>query len=90
MKKLLLGLSLIYSCLGFSQYGNEWIDYGQKYYSFKVPQDGIYKLDYNLLTSANVSIPVSTINPFGLKEEVMEVLIPAIILYCTRKKIRLG
>ena len=72
MKKLLLGLSLIYTCLGFSQYGNEWIDYSQKYYSFKIWQDGIYKLDYNLLVSAGV--PVSTINPdnfqvFGFQKE---------------------
>jgi len=72
MKKFLLGLSLIYSSLGFSQFGNEWIDYSQKYYSFKIWQDGIYKLDYNLLVAAGV--PVSTINPdnfqiFGFEKE---------------------
>ena len=73
MKKLVLGWYFIsLASVGFSQYGNEWIDYSQKYYSFKIWQDGIYKLDHALLSGAGV--PVSTINPdnyqiFGFQKE---------------------
>ena len=41
-----------------AQYGNEWIDYNQSYYSFKVEKNGVYKIDYNTLSSAG--FPVST------------------------------
>lgn len=36
-------------------YGNEWINYNQKYYAFKVVNSGIQRLDYNALNSALVS-----------------------------------
>ena len=43
----------------FSQsYGNEWINYNQKYYSFNIVKTGIYKLDYSTLS--NSGIPIST------------------------------
>jgi hypothetical protein len=72
MKKLVLYIILLFPFLSNAQYGNEWIDYGQKYYSFKIWQDGVYKLDYSLLASAGV--PVSTIDPdnfqiFGFDQE---------------------
>lgn len=66
---------LLISMFGWGQtYGNEWINYSQKYYAFKVypnnlpanfgdPHDketGIYILDYTTLV--NAGIPVSTIN----------------------------
>ena len=41
-------------------YGNEWINYAQNYYSFKVAQDGIYKIDYNTLI--NSGIPLSFVS----------------------------
>lgn len=58
--------------MGSSQYGNEWINYSQSYYQFKIWQDGVYKLDYATLQSAGV--PVSTIQPenyqiFGFEQE---------------------
>ena len=61
---LILLLSISYSGTG-QTYGNEWIDYGQQYFSFKVYPDnpipnnfgdlsgvssGIYMLDYNTIT----------------------------------------
>ena len=57
---------------GFSQYGNEWIDYSNKYYSFKIIEDGFYKLDYATLSAAG--IPVNSISPsnyqiFGFEKE---------------------
>jgi len=56
-------------------YGNEWIDYNQKYYSFKVASPstptnitsdgniytGVYRIEYSTLVNAN--IPLATIHP---------------------------
>jgi hypothetical protein len=54
-------------------FGNGWINYNQKYYSFPVVQSGIYKLDYSTLLSAG--IPLNTFQPsniqiFGREKEV--------------------
>jgi hypothetical protein len=42
------------------QYGNEWINYAQDYYSFKITNTGIYHIDANALNASG--IPVSSIN----------------------------
>ena len=39
-------------------YGNEWINYSQKYYAFNVNTSGIHKIDYTALS--NSGIPVGT------------------------------
>ena len=49
------------SGLAFGQYPNDWIDYSQNYYSFKIWQDGFYKLDYAALS--NSGVPVVSIAP---------------------------
>ncbi|UKN01536.1 C25 family cysteine peptidase [Paracrocinitomix mangrovi] len=72
MKKIVAILSFLISGLAFGQYPNDWIDYSQKYFTFKVWQDGVYKLDYATLSAAGV--PVSTISPdnyqlFGFEQE---------------------
>ncbi|RNI31986.1 hypothetical protein EFA69_05650 [Rufibacter immobilis] len=36
-------------------YGNEWINYSQKYYKIKVPATGIYRLDYTYLQAAGIT-----------------------------------
>jgi hypothetical protein len=36
-------------------YGNEWINYSQKYYKIKVPATGIYKLDQAYLQAAGIT-----------------------------------
>ena len=58
--------ALIFTCffisIGHSQtFGNEWINYDQKYYAINVVQSGIYKVDYNTLASSGV--PLSTFSP---------------------------
>ena len=54
-------LSLLALC-GFGQgYGNEWINYSQKYYRIPVTHDGIYRIDSTTLV--NAGIPLSNINP---------------------------
>lgn len=42
-------------------YGNEWINYSQRYYKIKIARDGIYRIDS--LTLATAGIPLSTIDP---------------------------
>lgn len=54
-------------------YGNEWINYNQKYYAFKVHSSGVHKIDYAALTGS--SIPVSSfssanIQIFGREKEI--------------------
>ncbi len=46
-------------------YGNEWIDYSQKYYSIKVANDGVYRLDYTAMVAAG--IPVATFQPENIQ-----------------------
>ena len=49
MRKLIYILFFL-PVVGFSQpYGDEWINYNQEYYKINVPDDGIYKIDYNRL-----------------------------------------
>jgi hypothetical protein len=54
-------------------YGNEWINYNQQYFKFKVWQDGIYRLDYETL--ANNGVPMAdftaaNIQLFGREKEI--------------------
>jgi len=70
--KLLTISFILYNSFGFSQFGNELIDYGQQYYTFQVHENGVYKLDYTFLSAAGV--PVASIAPenfqvFGFERE---------------------
>ncbi|MEO9530942.1 MAG: C25 family cysteine peptidase [Crocinitomicaceae bacterium] len=72
MNKLLLIWCLLIGSVSFGQYHNDWIDYSQKYYSFKIAKDGMYRLDYDVLNAAGV--PVASIQPenyqlFGFEKE---------------------
>jgi hypothetical protein len=69
---LIILLALSNSVLS-QTYGNEWIDFSQRYYSFKISSTGIHKIDYNALI--NSGIPVSTISHeniqiFGREQEI--------------------
>ena len=70
--QLLLILSI--SCSSFAQnYGNEWINFSQKYFSFNIHTTGIQRIDYAALAASNV--PVGTfssanIQVFGREKEV--------------------
>ena len=74
--KNLIGLICILSCcfqLESQTYGNEWIDYGQRYYSFSVVEDGIYKIDYNSLISSGIplaSIDSENFQVFGRERQI--------------------
>ena len=57
IKYIPLLLLFLVSFSGHAQtYGNEWINYNQSYYSFKIVKDGIYRLDFNTLTTAGVPL----------------------------------
>lgn len=57
---LLLVIGLNLSALA-QTYGNEWINYSQDYYKFKVGSDGLYRITFQELSDAG--LPVSGINP---------------------------
>lgn len=67
MRKLLLGLFLVFTCSQiFAQpYGNEWIKNDQKYFKIKIGQAGIYRIDYTSLIPAatEMKLSLSTVNP---------------------------
>lgn len=61
---LLLIMSISFQ-LSAQTLGNEWINYSQKYYSFKVTKTGIYRITYAALVSAGV--PIQTLNPKNIQ-----------------------
>ncbi len=79
MKLPLLTNLLLLFCISlnsnsFSQvFGNEWIQYSQKYYAFKVHTSGIHKIDYSALQNANItptSFSTQNIQIFGREQEI--------------------
>lgn len=76
MKRYLYSLLLILSCscsVFGQQYGNEWIDFTQRYFAFNVYKTGFQRIDHSALVAAGV--PVSTFSSanmqiFGREREV--------------------
>ncbi|MDQ3190043.1 MAG: C25 family cysteine peptidase [Bacteroidota bacterium] len=61
MKKnlLIICLFLFTSALFAQPYGNEWINYNQKYFFFKITQDNIYRINVSTLASTLTNAGVS-------------------------------
>jgi hypothetical protein len=53
---LLLGFIQSMQFILSQEYGNEWIKYDQKYYTFKIVNTGFYKLDYSSLRNSGVDV----------------------------------
>jgi len=74
MKIYLLFLTVLTITFAQSQtFGNEWINYNQKYYALNIVQSGIYKIDYNTLISSGIPISTfssSNIQIFGRQREI--------------------
>ncbi|MBI1838434.1 MAG: hypothetical protein HYR91_14320 [Flavobacteriia bacterium] len=75
IKKILLLIVLLitFSKVNAQIYGNEWINYNQKYYKFNITSNGIYKLDYATLYAADTNIktiPTKYFQIFGKEREV--------------------
>ncbi|MFL2663452.1 MAG: hypothetical protein ACJ0F1_00840 [Crocinitomicaceae bacterium] len=69
----LLLVSFFSTFAGAQTYGNEWISYNQKYFSFPVVESGIYKIDYSTLISAGVplsSLSSSNLQIYGKEKEI--------------------
>ncbi|RMG78339.1 MAG: hypothetical protein D6707_09985, partial [Bacteroidetes bacterium] len=62
---LWLFIFLFFIHTAFSQNGNEWINYSQTYFKIPVVEKGIYRIDYNTLSTALTSVgkDPSTFNP---------------------------
>jgi hypothetical protein len=75
MRNLLLALLFLSSVpsIGQQTYGNEWIDYSQKYYAFDVYKTGITRINYSALVASGVpvsSFTSSNIQVFGREQEI--------------------
>ena len=73
--RILLLITLLFTIhFSYSQtYGNEWIQYNQKYYKFNIVQTGIYKLDFTALSNAGIpitSLSSQNLQIFGKEKEV--------------------
>ena len=74
LKSIALLLLALTSFSLFSQpYYNNWINYSQPYYKFKISSTGLYRIDHAAL--ANAGIPVGSIDPrniqiFGRGQEI--------------------
>ena len=63
IKRLFISLYfVIHAFFAFSQkYGNEWIDYNQRYFKVSIPNTGLYRIGYDVLQ--NSGIPLNSIHP---------------------------
>ncbi len=64
-KQLTVILFFFFFVSAFSQYGNEWINFSQKYYKLPITTEGIYKIDRDYLVSVDNSF--SGVNPKNLQ-----------------------
>ena len=64
--RFLLVVFLLSTYAEAQTYGNEWISYDQKYFSFPVVEAGIYKIDYPTLVSAGVPLSALSSSNFQI------------------------
>ena len=74
MTRIILTICFFTSLNLYAQsFGNEWINYNQKYYSFPVARSGIFKLDFSVLQAAGIplsSFQSANIQLFGREKEI--------------------
>lgn len=58
-------------------YGNEWINYDQRYYKFPIVEEGVYRVSYSALAAAGV--PLANINPDDIQLYAREVEVPVYV-----------
>ncbi|MEM7160991.1 MAG: C25 family cysteine peptidase [Bacteroidota bacterium] len=54
-------------------YGNEWINYGQIYYEFKIAEDGVYRINQSTLQNAGLplsAVDISNFQVFAKEKEI--------------------
>lgn len=69
MKVLLVVMVFCCPVFSWAQYGNEWIDYGQKYYEIPIVETGVYRIDYTTLSNvlSETGVNLSSIDPRNLQ-----------------------
>lgn len=78
LKQLFIIVFIVVGFSAFSQpYNNNWINYSQKYYKFKIAETGVYRIDS--LTLSNSGIPLTTIDPRNIQVFARGVEIPIFI-----------
>lgn len=66
MRRLYLFCLVLISSLSQAQpFGNEWINYQQRYFKFSIVEEGVYRITFNDL--ANAGIPISSLSPDNLQ-----------------------
>lgn len=65
MIRIILFISFLLPLTILAQYGNEWINYSQNYYSFPIAEDGIYRISKSELRDAGMDI--DNIDPRSLQ-----------------------
>ena len=68
MLKLIILLSFIFCSFSnfFAQnFGNEWINYSQKYYKIPISTNGVYRINKQALVSSE--IPIDAIDPRNIQ-----------------------
>lgn len=56
MKRFAFIFLILYSCLSFGQYSNDWINHSQKYYRIPITTEGIYRVTYNDLVNNGILV----------------------------------
>src|SRR5690554_2184715 len=66
MKRLIVFITILFaSLISWAQpYGNEWINYSQKYYQFPIVEDGVYRITHQNLLDAGVPLNSISSNQF--------------------------
>jgi hypothetical protein len=75
MKKTLLFLafSLSFGLVIAQTYGNEWINYNQQYFSFKVAQNRPYRISHTVLSQAGIPVDVLSTGQYRIYGKEREV-----------------
>ncbi|MDX1409475.1 MAG: hypothetical protein R3330_15110, partial [Saprospiraceae bacterium] len=70
MLPVILIATLVNSAL-LAQVGNEWIEYGQTYYKFRIAEDGVFRISQETLTGAGLAnVDADAIRLYHMGEEV--------------------
>ena len=54
MKRFAFIFFILYSCLSFGQYSNDWINHSQQYYRIPITTEGIYRVTYSDLVNNGI------------------------------------
>jgi len=68
-----LGLLVCITIAANAQATNQWINFDKTYYKIKVAQDGIYRIDYTILTEQGFSVDFSNSKNLNLIHQGEEV-----------------